>query len=231
MPPDTLIWFARQNHGIVPPDMNYIKAAGTIVGPRQKPPVSRMLLAVTTCVALLGGCRLDGTLRPPGTAIEPNSQATQGAELPPEYRIQWTTDFDAAQHQALTHNRLLLVVFTGSDWCVWCQRLHDEILTSREFQEWVGDRMICVELDFPRKSRLPVWVEQRNQEVLEEFAPYVASYPTVLVLDTTGAVVARLGYSAGGAANWVSKAEHVLQTGLKHGPSVFSNIGRRATLP
>ncbi|MCK5682332.1 thioredoxin family protein, partial [bacterium] len=35
----------------------------------------------------------------------------------------WQTDFAAAKAQAQKENKLLLIDFTGSDWCGWCKKL------------------------------------------------------------------------------------------------------------
>ena len=35
----------------------------------------------------------------------------------------WQTDFQAAQAKAKAQKKILLVAFTGSDWCPWCKKL------------------------------------------------------------------------------------------------------------
>lgn len=38
----------------------------------------------------------------------------------------FTTDYDAALKRAAEQGKRTLVLFTGSDWCVWCKKLDDE---------------------------------------------------------------------------------------------------------
>lgn len=43
----------------------------------------------------------------------------------------WLTDFKQAQEQAKKDKKLLLLDFTGSDWCGWCIKLEREVFRSR----------------------------------------------------------------------------------------------------
>ncbi|HYK47976.1 MAG TPA: thioredoxin family protein, partial [Parafilimonas sp.] len=38
----------------------------------------------------------------------------------------WQTDFETAKTQARSENKLILLNFSGSDWCGPCIRLHKE---------------------------------------------------------------------------------------------------------
>ncbi|MDT8391733.1 MAG: thioredoxin family protein [Lentisphaeria bacterium] len=35
----------------------------------------------------------------------------------------WMTDYDAALKKAKAENKVVILDFSGSDWCVWCVRL------------------------------------------------------------------------------------------------------------
>lgn len=54
--------------------------------------------------------------------------AVRGDEL-------WQTDFHAAKDKAKADNKLLLVDFTGSDWCPWCKKLHEEVFEKDAFKD------------------------------------------------------------------------------------------------
>ena len=47
----------------------------------------------------------------------------------------WIGDFDKAVALAKETGKDLFVDFTGSDWCGWCIRLHDEVFVHSEFLE------------------------------------------------------------------------------------------------
>ncbi len=41
---------------------------------------------------------------------------------------EWRTDFKKASADAKTSDKYILLDFSGSDWCGWCQRLEKEVL-------------------------------------------------------------------------------------------------------
>ena len=45
----------------------------------------------------------------------------------------WTDDFEEAQKQAEKEGKLMLVDFSGSDWCGWCKKLDSEVFAKPEF--------------------------------------------------------------------------------------------------
>ena len=67
----------------------------------------------------------------------------------------WQTDFKAAQAKAKQEKKYLLVDFTGSDWCTWCIRLHNEVFDKDAFKTAAPKQFVLVELDFPHKGSRP----------------------------------------------------------------------------
>jgi len=117
----------------------------------------------------------------------------------------WVTDFDQAKAAAAKEHKLILADFTGSDWCVWCVRLKDEVFDTPEFEKWAKKNVVLLELDFPRSKKLPAELKEQNQRLAKEFG--IRGYPTVLFLDAEGKKVGRLGYAEGGPGNWIKLAE------------------------
>ena len=62
----------------------------------------------------------------------------------------WETDYKKAQDQAKAGNKLVLLDFTGSDWCGWCIKLDREVFSKPEFKDYATKNLVLVELDFPR---------------------------------------------------------------------------------
>ena len=115
--------------------------------------------------------------------------------------LAWTTDYPAALAQAKAQQRHVFLFFTGSDWCSWCKRLNAEILSTPEFAKYAGEKLILVELDFPRHKPQPPAVKAQNEKLAERFA--VEGYPTVIVLDSTGKPVGQLSYQEGGPGPFI----------------------------
>jgi thiol:disulfide interchange protein len=66
----------------------------------------------------------------------------------------WTTNYRAALAEAGKTGKVVMLDFTGSDWCIWCTRLKDEVFDTAEFKAWADKNVILVELDFPKDKKL-----------------------------------------------------------------------------
>ena len=66
----------------------------------------------------------------------------------------WTDDFDAAKKQAAAEGKMLLVDFSGSDWCVWCKKLDREVFAKPEFLDGVKKDFVLVMIDSPKDQSL-----------------------------------------------------------------------------
>ena len=116
--------------------------------------------------------------------------------------------FEIAQSQARISGKPILLVFSGSDWCSWCMRLDREVFSQPEFQTWAAEHVIKFVADYPRHSTQSGEEKQLNEELLEKYG--VDGFPTVLLLDAEGGVIARTGYQPGGAANYTAMLEKLL---------------------
>jgi thioredoxin-related protein len=125
----------------------------------------------------------------------------------------WSTDYAAAIDAAAKTGRPILLNFTGSDWCVWCHRLRDEVFHTRVFTQYAGEALLLVELDFPRKKALPPELKKQNDSLAQTFD--VEGYPTVLLLSPEGKVLGRLGYMQGGPKTFIREIKRLVTAGKK----------------
>jgi protein disulfide-isomerase len=121
----------------------------------------------------------------------------------------WQTDYSAALAQAGKENKLVLLDFTGSDWCVWCIKLSKDTFSQPEFKEFASGKLIPVELDFPSRKPLSDELKAQNNALATKFG--VEGFPTLILVDSTGKEIARhVGYLPGGPdafIKWVEKAK------------------------
>jgi len=83
-------------------------------------------------------------------------------------RTQWLTDYKAALKAARKGNQIVLVDFTGSDWCGWCIKLDHEVFETDEFRAWAKKKkVVLLKLDFPRHKELPAELKKQNEELAE----------------------------------------------------------------
>ena len=76
---------------------------------------------------------------------------------------EWLTDLPKAQAQAKEEKKMVLLDFTGSDWCGWCIKLHNEVFSKPEFAEYARKNLVLVEVDFPRKKKLGAEQKKANE--------------------------------------------------------------------
>jgi thioredoxin-related protein len=119
--------------------------------------------------------------------------------------LEWFTDAEAAQAKAKEENKLVLLDFTGSDWCIWCQRLKRNVFDDPEFAQYAKSKLVLVEVDFPQHKTLSEARQQANARL--QNSHHINSYPTIILLDSDGKQVARMGYVFGGASSFIAKLE------------------------
>jgi protein disulfide-isomerase len=109
---------------------------------------------------------------------------------------EWTTDYKAALAQAKSQKKLVLLDFTGSDWCGYCQLLDKEVFTQSSFKNFADKNYILVTIDFPHSRELPADQKEQNDTLAKKFK--VDGYPTLIVLKPDGTELGRQeGYDPG----------------------------------
>lgn len=139
------------------------------------------------------------------TNANPTSISAEAQEGVPEG---WITDYQAALTQAKAEGKHVLIDFTGSDWCGWCIKLHDEILSQPEFAAYAEEHLVLLYLDFPRRTAQTDELKEQNQLLAQRFG--VQGFPTLFLLDGEGTPVARLGYMRGGPEPFLQAVREAL---------------------
>jgi protein disulfide-isomerase len=124
--------------------------------------------------------------------------------------VEWLTDAHAAQGKAKEENKLVLLDFTGSDWCNWCVKLKREVFDQPEFTQFAHSRLVMVTVDFPKHQTLSHAQQQANDQLKHTY--HVSSYPTIVLLNQDGKQVGRTGYVAGGPTAFIAKIESLAAT-------------------
>jgi thioredoxin-related protein len=128
---------------------------------------------------------------------------------PPAAVFKWETDFELAKKRAKTEKKAMLLDFTGSDWCGWCIRLKKEVFITPEFEKYAKDKLVLVEVDFPRKTQLPKEEKEQNDKLSQEYK--IGGYPTIILLNSRGREVARTGYQEGGPDKYIEHLKELLK--------------------
>jgi protein disulfide-isomerase len=123
----------------------------------------------------------------------------------------WLTDFPQAQKEAQAKHKLLVMDFTGSDWCGWCIMLDKEVFSKPEFKEYANKYLVLLELDFPRMKQMPPETAKQNEQLLLKYG--IQGFPTVVVFDSSGKPLGALGYQQGGPQAFIAQLEKLRSKG------------------
>ena len=104
----------------------------------------------------------------------------------------WIEDFEAAKKEAAASGKYILLAFSGSDWCGWCQRLDKEVLSKQAFLDGVSGDFVLLYVDTPNnKELLGEKAKTQKPKLVEKYE--IRGFPTALILDADGKTVAQTG--------------------------------------
>jgi thioredoxin-related protein len=111
----------------------------------------------------------------------------------------WLTNLPEAVDKAIKERELLLLDFTGSDWCGWCMKLDEETFSKPQFVNYAMSNVVLVQVDFPVHKSQPNELKKANRALKQKYD--VEGFPTVLIIKPDGKVLwEQRGYAPGGAS-------------------------------
>jgi len=104
--------------------------------------------------------------------------------------VVWLGNFNEAKTEAAKSHKLILVNFSGSDWCGPCIRERKEILESAAFENFASEHLVLVRADFPRQKKNQLSKEQvKLNEALADKYNAEGKFPYTLLMDENGKVL------------------------------------------
>jgi thioredoxin-related protein len=102
----------------------------------------------------------------------------------------WQTDFEKAKQEARDKHRLILLSFSGSDWCAPCIRMHKDIFDDPRFISMADTYLVMYNADFPRnkKNQPANNIKKQNEALADKYDPE-GKFPYTLLLDANGKVI------------------------------------------
>ena len=102
----------------------------------------------------------------------------------------WEANFEKAKHTAKQDHKLILLNFSGSDWCGPCIRMHKEIFGDATFLEMAGKNLVMVNADFPRnkKNQLAPDIKKQNEALADSYNAS-GKFPYTVLLNADGKVL------------------------------------------
>ncbi|MDH5033462.1 MULTISPECIES: thioredoxin family protein [Chryseobacterium] len=96
-----------------------------------------------------------------------------------------------AKKQASQNKELILLNFSGSDWCIPCIKLHKNIIETDEFKKLESENFIVyINADFPRnkKNQLSSELKKENASLADQYNQK-GLFPYTLLLNSEGKVL------------------------------------------
>jgi thioredoxin-related protein len=101
---------------------------------------------------------------------------------------------------------MVLLDFTGSDWCGWCKKFDKDVLSTDKFAAYAKSKLVLVQLDFPRHKPQDAALRQANGQLARRFG--VSGFPTFVLLSSAGKELGRqVGYAKGGPDAFIAKLD------------------------
>jgi protein disulfide-isomerase len=118
----------------------------------------------------------------------------------------WMTSLPDAKAKAEKEQKLLLLDFTGSDWCGWCKKLDAETFSKSEFIDYAKKKLVLVEVDFPNQKPQTDELKAANKALGAKYE--ITGYPTLVLMKPDGTVVwKQVGYLEGGPSALIAKLD------------------------
>lgn len=122
----------------------------------------------------------------------------------------WHVELEKAYAESKATGKPIMANFTGSDWCGWCKRLDASVFHQPGFKSWADEHVVLLELDFPRRFRLPDHIAQQNRGLQQSLG--VSGYPTIWLFDMDKTPEGQLGIIALGRTGYTRTIDEFQST-------------------
>src|SRR5436190_6186973 len=101
----------------------------------------------------------------------------------------WLNNFEQAQKIAKEKNQLILLNFSGSDWCIPCIKMKKEIYETEIFKKYADSNLVLVNADFPRKKNTISKEQVAINEALAEKYNKDGKFPLSILMTGDGKIL------------------------------------------
>lgn len=117
---------------------------------------------------------------------------------------------EEAFSQAQRSGKEVLLIFSGSDWCIPCIQFNKKILADSSFQRFAQEKLVLLEADFPQRKRIPATLKTQYESLADEFNPNGA-FPQIVLLTPARRLVAQVPFRQQTAADFITEVQRMLK--------------------
>ncbi len=123
--------------------------------------------------------------------------------------IRWLDDYEQASNESKATSKPIFLLFTGTGWCAYCDKLEEEVLTTSDFSRNAGDKFIFVKVNYPIPDNLSPKLAAQHKQLQEKFE--IRGFPTVILVDPQGKKIGNTGYRSGGGLGYAQHLQKIIQ--------------------
>lgn len=126
--------------------------------------------------------------------------------------IPWETDISKAKERANNEQKIILLHFSGSDWCANCIKLKKELFETDTFAAFSKANLILVNADFPtkKKNKQSPTLKLNNEKLAQWYNPQ-GIFPLTILLDKNGKVLGQMKYPCNSKEEYIESINKKLK--------------------
>jgi thiamine biosynthesis lipoprotein len=109
-------------------------------------------------------------------------------------RAQIPDEVKDAFGRARSEQKAILLIFSGSDWCLPCIRFEKKILSDSDFIRFAGRELVLLKADFPQRKKLSKEMIAQNDQLAEQFNPN-GVFPLMLLVKEDKTVLTSIEFN------------------------------------
>lgn len=119
------------------------------------------------------------------------------------------TNADEAFKIASESQRVVLLIFSGSDWCAPCVEFDKKVIQQETFQNFAAQSLVILKADFPQRSKLSRELETQNEKLASLYNPK-GIFPMVLLLRGDKSLIATIPVKHQNADEFITDVKRLL---------------------
>lgn len=119
-------------------------------------------------------------------------------------RTQIITDPQEAFQLSAQKNQNILLVFSGSDWCIPCIQFEKRVLSDTAFQNFAANKLVILKADFPQKKKIPLALKSQYETLAEEYNPD-GHFPYIVLIGPDKKLLTNISYQSQSANTFISE--------------------------
>lgn len=104
----------------------------------------------------------------------------------------------------------ILLIFSGSDWCIPCIQFEKKILSDTVFQNFAANKLIVLKADFPQRKKIPVTLKSQYEALAEKYNPN-GNFPYIVLVTPDRELLANISYQNQSAIIFVSELKEAIR--------------------